>query len=64
MADTMAKAVDSPISTVARPEVEGPNTFPTNGRFRTSTENYAAGGPPTPTVTESAKRARKNLQAD
>jgi hypothetical protein len=44
----------------ATPEVEGPNSMPTGSRFDTSTEPYAAGFPSTPTVTESASRARAN----
>ena len=45
----------------ATPEVEGPNSFPTGIRFDTSTESYADGWPPTPTVTQSSERARKRL---
>lgn len=43
---------------MAVPEVEGPNSRPTGSRFDTSTEGYADGWPPTPTITESARRAR------
>jgi hypothetical protein len=60
-----ADTTDGPPATNApRPEVEGPNSYPTNGRFDTSTDSYAAGWPPTPTVTESAERARRKIQGD
>src|SRR5258708_14024146 len=54
-ADALAHAV---------PEVEGPNSMPTGSRFDTSTESYATGWPNTPTITESAKRARSVVIAN
>ena len=45
----------------AFPEVQGPNPFPSGLSFDTTTENYADGFPPTPTVTYSAIRARERL---
>lgn len=48
----------------AVPEVEGPNSYPTEDKFDTSTENYAAGWPDTPIVTESAKRAKQKRELD
>jgi len=41
----------------ARPEVDAPNPYPTNGRVETSNENYAAGGPPTKTDSKAVERA-------
>ena len=46
----------------AMPEDEGPNPYPTNERFYTSTELYADGWVPNSTVTESAERARQRLE--
>lgn len=43
----------------ARPEVEGPNPFPTGSRIETSTDNYAAGAPPTDTNSWTVREARR-----
>jgi len=45
----------------AKPEAEGPNPIPTGSRFDIETESYVAGWPPTPTVTESTKRASQKI---
>jgi hypothetical protein len=45
----------------AMPEVPGPNSFPTGERYDTSSDSYAAGWPDTPTITESAKKARRAI---
>jgi len=43
-------------------EVQGPNPIPTGERAKTSSENYAVGGPPTNTVSNAVLRARRAIK--
>ena len=46
----------------ARVQVEGPRPFPSKAQARTSTEIYAAGGPPDTAVGWVIEAARKQLE--